>query len=90
MFDKRGVVPRRRYDNPVDWLIVFSILVALTAGVAFVNWSIKENRKWREEQALKEETFVKSKRECLDYTLREFREGEAPEKCAAEVYGDQF
>lgn len=27
---------------------------------------------------------------CADYTLNQFREGEAPAKCQAEVYGDQF
>ena len=29
-------------------------------------------------------------KDCLDYTLAEYREGEAPGKCQAEVYGDQF
>ena len=29
-------------------------------------------------------------KECVDYTLREYREGNAPQKCQTEVYGDQF
>lgn len=46
----------------------------------------------RLEDKLKQTQIVQKveKKDCTDYTLKEFREGEAPAKCQAEVYGDQF
>lgn len=41
-------------------------------------------------EVLESEPIVPAQKACLDYTLRDYREGETPEKCAAEVYGDQF
>ena len=90
MFDKRGVVPRRRYDNPMDWLIVLGILIGVGIVVAGLTWAYKDNQKYQAKQKADSEIVVKSKRECLDYTLREYREGDAPQKCQVEVYGDQF
>ena len=39
---------------------------------------------------LKASTRPPEPADCLDYTLAQYREGEAPAKCQAEVYGDQF
>lgn len=35
-------------------------------------------------------TMTEPKRACNEYTIKQFRAGEAPEKCATEIYGDQF
>lgn len=67
-----------RLSKLIDWpLVVASTIIAL-AFIGAVGGMLIVSRK------------EGKPKECLDYTLREFREGEAPEKCAAEVYGDQF
>lgn len=91
MFDKRGVVPRRRYDDPMDWLklLLALLIVGCSVGLAYMAMTkptINSRLKTPEETQQKSDV----KRECVDYTLREYREGDAPQKCQAEVYGDQF
>lgn len=61
----------------IDWVLVLVFILVIPASFVIADL-IRNNQ-----------GDTKPK-ECLDYTLREYREGDAPAKCQAEVYGDQF
>lgn len=70
------------YKRIVISILIVSISFLLAGVIANLNSRVGALDKRINTQSLE--------KECLDYTLREYREGEAPEKCATEVYGDQF
>jgi hypothetical protein len=61
-------------------IIVLIAIGLLTATAVAINHNRTEINKLKQPQT----------RECMDYTLREYRAGNAPQKCATEIYGDQF
>jgi hypothetical protein len=63
---------------------IILITLAIVSVLACISVAINHNR--TEINKLKQPQT----RECIDYTLREYRAGNAPQKCATEIYGDQF
>ena len=90
MYESRGEVitdlTKKKVDNVLILYVGIVFLAVLLTGLSLVVANVAKDVEKLEETS-KVETV---ERECLDYTLREYREGEAPEKCATEVYGDQF
>ena len=62
------------------------IITSLIIGLVLACISVAINHNRTEINKLKQPQT----RECIDYTLREYRAGNAPQKCATEIYGDQF
>lgn len=75
-----------------DWLVANFIRITEVALliIALIMIILGLSQMNKRIQNLEAKPIVPVQKACLDYTLREYREGEAPEKCAAEVYGDQF
>lgn len=71
-------------------LSILGICIILTQYInSKQNTDIKELRNRIE--LLETSREVKEiKKTCKQYTIEEFRNGDAPEKCASEIYGDQF
>ncbi len=61
-------------------LITLAFISVLACIALAINHNLTEINKLKQPQT----------RECVDYTLREYRAGNAPQKCATEIYGDQF
>lgn len=62
------------------------IVSGLSGGLAY----IYKSREIEDRLRSLEVKEAPEPQQCLSYTLKDYRSGEAPAKCQAEVYGDQF
>lgn len=76
--------PVKTHIVVISWLLAILSILVMVMSFTVANLNRKVNRL----QASSE--VIKVQRACNEYSIKEFRAGEAPEKCATEIYGDQF
>lgn len=83
MLDARDWITRNLL-RIVETVLLIAAVLMIIIGLSRMNSRIESL------EASPLTPIIPVEKACLDYTLREYRAGEAPEKCGAEVYGDQF